>query len=82
MTTLFTLLDNIMTASPFGDEKTVARLNDIDGLVRYAESVDAEIDSDQAIQIQQVGLNWITQVEKGADQAQCRHEAQVSLDGE
>ena len=42
--------------------------------------VDMEIDSDQAISIQQSGLEWLKHYSQGANWEQCREKAQLTLD--
>lgn len=81
MRTLFGLLDHILSTPPFGNEQALAILNDEDAIVKAGENMDIELDSDQAIQIQEVGLNWVKQVQAGADQDSCRQQAKQALDG-
>lgn len=81
MKTLFGLLDRILSTAPFGNEQALAILNDEDAIIKAGENMDIELDSDQAIQIQQVGLNWVQQVQAGASQDNCRQQAKQALDG-
>lgn len=79
MRSLFGILDHIIQQAP--DEKhATATLNDVDAIVRLAEKMDMEIDSDQAISIQQTGLEWLKHYSQGANWDQCREKAQLTLD--
>ena len=79
MRSLFTVLNDLM--QPYQDQPEQARsaLNDINTIVRIAEKHDMEIDSDQAIEIQNTGLSWLQQLQQGNswDQAQAQAKQQL-----
>lgn len=79
MTTLFTILEGIISFEP---AEAKATLMDINRIVRYAESLDAEIDSDQAIKIQQAGLQCLKRLAIGDSILPCLVEAKHYLDGD
>ncbi|AQS50927.1 MAG TPA: hypothetical protein K8U84_01105 [Paenalcaligenes hominis] len=79
MRSLFGILDHIIQQAP-DEQHATATLNDVDAIVRLAEKMDMEIDSDQAISIQQTGLEWLKHYSQGANWDQCREKAQLTLD--
>ncbi|MEZ2721627.1 hypothetical protein ACBP46_09355 [Paenalcaligenes hominis] len=79
MRSLFGILDHIIDQAPDAQQAT-ATLNDLNAIVRIAEKMDMEIDSDQAICIQQSGLEWLKHYSQGANWDQCREKAQLTLD--
>lgn len=81
MTTLFSILERILSTTPFANDGAMSLLNDEDAIIKLAEKMDVEIDSDQAIQIQNVGLQWVQQIQSGADQTSCKQQAKQALDG-
>lgn len=56
MRSLFTVLNDLMQPYQNQPEQARAALNDINAIVRIAEKNDMEIDSDQAIDLQSIGL--------------------------
>lgn len=79
MRSLFGILDHIIQQAT-DEQHATATLNDVDAIVRLAEKMDMEIDSDQAISIQQTGLEWLKHYSQGANWDQCREKAQLTLD--
>lgn len=80
MRSLFGILDQITQPFQSNPDQVRSTLNDINAIVRVAEKMDMEIDSDQAISIQQAGLDWLKHYEQGANWDQCRDKAQLTLD--
>lgn len=80
MRSLFGILDHIIQQYQPNPEQATPTLNDINAIVRVAEKMDMEIDSDQAISIQQTGLDWLKHHAQGANWDQCREKAQLTLD--
>lgn len=79
MTTLFTILEGIVSLET---TKANALLADINKIVRYAESLDAEIDSDQALKIQFAGLQCLKRLQAGESILPCLIDARHYLDGD
>lgn len=80
MRSLFGILDQITQPYQSNPEQAMPILNDINAIVRVAEKMDMEIDSDQALSIQQAGLDWLKHHAQGANWDQCREKAQLTLD--
>lgn len=82
MRSLFDVLDSILSSTTLSQTQKVALLNDEDAIVKYAErEVDVEIDSDAALQLQQLGLQYAAKLQNDSSQwAQLRAQAKAQLD--
>lgn len=80
MRTLFGILDHIIQQAQPTPAQATSTLNDINAIVRIAEKMGMEIDSDQAISIQTTGLEWLKHANQGANWDQCREKARLTLD--
>lgn len=82
MRSLFDILDSILSSGSLSLDQKVALLNDEDAIVRYAErELDVEIDTDAALQLQELGLQYAAQLKSDPTQwAQLKAQAKTQLD--